>query len=434
MLLSRPPRALVLLSTVVAVLHTAAAQGTTNVTCTRNFWEYNDQGQSPCEVWALLLAVCIKQIIVTPISPGYEYYPPSMTGETDDCNCNVVSYNLMAACSWCQTDILASNGWVNESLWGSGCPNYDSTGIPASVEAAALPIPGWAFLPTNGNTWVPGNAQAVASGTWTAAPVSSTSAAAPTGSGSGGTTAGAPGASSTGKPGAGAPVGAIAGGAAGGAVALIGVALLVWYLLRRRQRMADPRSPVDLADPPEPTPFFLSAIPRSYSGAGSSPGDYEGGKSAPGTPWGAPGQGQGQGGYAYAPVSTGTGTGTWESGGSEALGLPRLAPPPPPMSVSALSTSEAASGSSTPGATAGHSPARDSQAQAQAQIQGRYGDPESFAFGAVGAAGQGREGMQTPAPPSYEQARAQGGSAQAQSLRVLVPGQGKRPRSGGSGR
>ncbi|KZO96706.1 hypothetical protein CALVIDRAFT_563774 [Calocera viscosa TUFC12733] len=415
MLSSRRSRALVGLLSLAAALEKVHAQGTTNATCTRNFWEYNDEGQSPCLVWAQLQAVCLKQIIVTPLNgTGYQYYPPYLSGQIDDCNCNVVSYNLMAGCSWCQTDILSSN-WVSESTWASGCTSYDSTGIPSDVEAAAIDIPSWAFLPSNGSVWVPQNAQAVATGAVTP------TATLPTSTGSSGVSSTGslhPSASGGGQPEAPVPVAAIAGGVAGGVVALIALALLVWYLLRRRRQLSEPRTPVDLADPhpPDPSPYFLNPLP----GARPASGEEEGKPSPGASPAWA-------GGYAYAPVSTG-----WEgsspplstaghtnlsmplaggAGGGErdALGIPRMAPPSAPLS--ALSAASATpSGSSTPSATAGHSPASVNPA--------RMYD---------GGAGAG------PALPTYEQARAAGGSEQARSLQAAAAEGGKRPRSGGSG-
>ncbi|EJU04641.1 hypothetical protein DACRYDRAFT_20312 [Dacryopinax primogenitus] len=257
--------------------------------------------------------------------------------------------------------------------WASGCPSYNPTSIPSSVEASSIHIPSWAFLPDNGSSWNPQSAQAVATGAVTPTSL-------PTGAPSAST---APGATSSVQ-------GGVIAGAAGGGVVLLLLLVLAAYYLLRRYRQAEPRSPIDLSDtpaPPDPSPYFLTALPRAPSRLGIYKPPLGG--------WG----------HAYQPVSTG-----WEltpSGSSsgpsvergDGLGAPRSAPLLPPTPSSGHSGFSGASGTSTPNATTGHSPVR--------------------------------EEVRTPALPTYEQVSAEGSRSGGATPLLRPSGDRKRPQSAG---
>ncbi|CAE6425423.1 unnamed protein product [Rhizoctonia solani] len=130
----------------------AAAQDTT-VQCTYADWTTNSRGQNPCLVWAELQTKCdAGGVRVTPLaSSRYHYTQPDSEAEINDCNCSVVGYNLMAACTWCQLGL--DNKWVNETLWRSNCPNYNARGL--SIDTSGLTIPEWAKIPVDGGMWRP---------------------------------------------------------------------------------------------------------------------------------------------------------------------------------------------------------------------------------------------------------------------------------------
>ncbi|KZT59124.1 hypothetical protein CALCODRAFT_431448, partial [Calocera cornea HHB12733] len=190
------PPLLALAAALLPAAHTARAQtsGGSNVTCTYAFWEFNALDESPCFVWGQLQSQCLTGgLTVTPLLNARYYSPPSLSGQVNDCNCNVVSYNLMAACSWCQPNIFTNN-WVTENQWKQGCTNYDASGI-SGVTLSGISIPAWAYLPDNGASWDPDTAEAAFNATLSSSGSSSThsSTAAGTGStpASGGSTSGA---------------------------------------------------------------------------------------------------------------------------------------------------------------------------------------------------------------------------------------------------
>ncbi|EJU04670.1 hypothetical protein DACRYDRAFT_20329 [Dacryopinax primogenitus] len=247
----------ILLSLIVLVVHTPSgwAQspgGWTNTTCTTATWEFNSQDHTPCLMWAQLQSLCVTDGVEVTALPGadFHYTAPSANQqpEINDCNCNVVSYNLMAACTWCQPFILTSD-WITEAQWRAACPSYSTNGVSnvASASVEALQIPGWAFLPNNGAAWNPNVAYAYVStaslySTTSSVTSTSTSSAAMTttststsasASASSGDQSGGSGSGSSGT-----NIGPIVGGVVGGVGGLLLIALLVILIMRWRRKSA----------------------------------------------------------------------------------------------------------------------------------------------------------------------------------------------------
>ena len=88
--------------------------------------------------------------------------PPYMP-QNNACTCNLVAYNLQAACGWCQSTI-ETNWWLDEAQWAGNCTTstFDATGTPSSVSTSSINIPSWALLTNTGATWDPSVASAAA--------------------------------------------------------------------------------------------------------------------------------------------------------------------------------------------------------------------------------------------------------------------------------
>ncbi|EJU04642.1 hypothetical protein DACRYDRAFT_93125 [Dacryopinax primogenitus] len=219
-----------------------AQGGTSNATCYPPSWELNDQGENPCLVWAQLLTLCQSgPVNVQPLPNNSYYLAPGDNWQPNDCNCNIVSYNLMEACCWCQPQ-TTSYTWLNETTWIRGCPTYNPTGV-TGVSLADVHIPAWTYEPGNGESWDPSQAQAyeaaisvsstaaqstsittTSSSTSNGGSSTTTSSASSPGSSSGGQTGGSTSSSNT---------GAIVGGVVGGVVGLALIVLLAIFIFRR---------------------------------------------------------------------------------------------------------------------------------------------------------------------------------------------------------
>ncbi|KAJ1307521.1 hypothetical protein OPQ81_001619 [Rhizoctonia solani] len=204
----------------------AAAQDTT-VQCTYADWTTNARGQNPCLVWAELQTKCDSGgVRVTPLANSrYHYTQPDSESDINDCNCSVVAYNLMAACTWCQLGL--DNKWINETLWRSNCPSYNARGL--SIDSSGLTIPEWAKIPVDGGMWRPNIASlaatpptvtpTLASATFTPQSTADTHSTYPKNKGSN--------------------AGAIAGGVVGAALIVILFAALFIFFIRRSKRRAE---------------------------------------------------------------------------------------------------------------------------------------------------------------------------------------------------
>jgi hypothetical protein len=109
---------------------------------------------------------------VGPVTPSSAPYLP-VSGNAP-CSCNVVAYNLAAACGWCQ-DAIQPTWWATEAQWSGNCTTlaatYDATGVPSTVLTASLTIPAWALTTVNvlDLTWSPSRASLLATPNPTAA-------------------------------------------------------------------------------------------------------------------------------------------------------------------------------------------------------------------------------------------------------------------------
>ncbi|WVR08782.1 hypothetical protein IAU60_005840 [Kwoniella sp. DSM 27419] len=140
----------------------ARAQST-NATCSDSdttSWMFNAAGESPCLVWSKIQALCLDEnayINVPPLlDPSYSYNLP--TGQSSACQCNIVSYNLMAACADCQWSTTAL---PSESAWSASCTNYSSSGL--GFEQSAVVLPPWAYHQWSGAAFDPNVARAMTS-------------------------------------------------------------------------------------------------------------------------------------------------------------------------------------------------------------------------------------------------------------------------------
>ncbi|WVN86049.1 uncharacterized protein L203_101207 [Cryptococcus depauperatus CBS 7841] len=243
---------------------------TTNATCqstTTNQWLFNPAGESPCAVWSKIQSLCLSSSSYINVPPlhdsSWSYNFP--TSESSDCLCNVVSYGLMAGCSWCQWEEASL---PDEKSWSGGCSNYEGKGLGFAENVEN--IPGWAYKTWDGGTWDPSAAQSATvppsepsytttrsrsfpADSSTSSNPSTSATSVQTGSGQNNTTQESNSSStSTSKPGSSnsnskdsaskTPWGAIVGGIAGGIIGVVLLFLLFrWY--RNRNKAPNPYSP-----------------------------------------------------------------------------------------------------------------------------------------------------------------------------------------------
>lgn len=206
-----------------------AAQDTT-VKCSYADWTNNARGQSSCLVWAEVQTKCdAGGVRVTPLaSDRYHYTQPDSEREINDCNCSVVAYNLMAACTFCQLGV--SDKWVNETVWRSQCPTYNARGL--SIDTTGITIPSWATIPVDGGLWRP-NIASLAATPPTVTPTSGSATTQFTPQSTADSIAHHP---ATDK---GSNAGAIAGGVVGAALIVLLFAALFIFFIRRSKRRAE---------------------------------------------------------------------------------------------------------------------------------------------------------------------------------------------------
>ncbi|KAF8591119.1 hypothetical protein K439DRAFT_1061020 [Ramaria rubella] len=123
------------------------------------------KGQSPCQIWGNLQAACNPGVSVGKLDTSVNIdatYPSPSGANATACQCNVVAYNLMAGCSWCQPNVYSTN-WVSELQWKSGCSSYDPSGqLPSQASVLSSSIPPWALEQENGNSWEEFDASSIA--------------------------------------------------------------------------------------------------------------------------------------------------------------------------------------------------------------------------------------------------------------------------------
>ncbi|WVQ78725.1 hypothetical protein IAT38_000812 [Cryptococcus sp. DSM 104549] len=151
--------ALRILATLLAWAGAVKAQ-TSNSTCKSTAdtsWMFNSAGESPCLVWAKIQSLCLSStsyLNVPPLlDPSWSYNAP--TSASSVCQCNSVSYSLMAACTYCQW----SNATIpSEESWSSSCPSYSNDGLGFLENSVQVPV--WASVPVGSSgSWDPSTAQ-----------------------------------------------------------------------------------------------------------------------------------------------------------------------------------------------------------------------------------------------------------------------------------
>ncbi|KAF8576971.1 hypothetical protein K439DRAFT_591462 [Ramaria rubella] len=198
---------------------------------------FNHEGISPCLIASALVGACIGGgYNLLPLTPP-QFYDLPLGNPPTTCLCSSVTYSMVSACGACQGGDVAF--W---SVWITDC----STSL-ISVGSFPLPIPqgiavpAWAYLDvTSGNTWSATDAQDIATAgnepdSSSPAPTSPASATSRSSSpGGGSTTTSTPDSSNSDnsfKPTLNIP--AIAGGTAGGVVAITIIGIVIFFLGRR---------------------------------------------------------------------------------------------------------------------------------------------------------------------------------------------------------
>ncbi|KAH0838822.1 hypothetical protein J3R83DRAFT_7226, partial [Lanmaoa asiatica] len=138
---------------------------TSNATCQSDYgWMNSTEQRSPCLTVAYVIAACVGDSWTQPALPsGYSYNSPSGTTATP-CYCSWSCYNLMMACTLCQSPTFTSDTtttYVNIltivcTAWPSfsqNCPsNYKDQVFPQGyVLADNASIPYWATI--DRTTW-----------------------------------------------------------------------------------------------------------------------------------------------------------------------------------------------------------------------------------------------------------------------------------------
>ncbi|KIM62167.1 hypothetical protein SCLCIDRAFT_120554 [Scleroderma citrinum Foug A] len=213
----------------------ASAQQTTAVCMSQYDWMDNSKSQNPCLVAAYAQGACSGgQFTVDPLDANTHYVGPYVS-EANPCECNSITYNLIAACSICQ-----NRTYIAWSSWSTNCTTVYPGVYPENVPSGTA-IPHWAYQDVTtsddfnatlaqltGDT--PESTATKAQATATAV-TSSALPASITSSGNAGTQSPSPSSSSKSN------TGAIVGGAVGGVVVLGAIAAFItWFCIRRRRR------------------------------------------------------------------------------------------------------------------------------------------------------------------------------------------------------
>jgi len=202
-------------------------------------WMYNSLKQDPCVIASRLGRVCHGAIwTMDPLPPGTHYggLDPAY-GPPSPCECNTVSYSIMAACSLCQ-----DRGYIRFSSWTDMCTIVYSQKFPKDIPYDTA-VPHYAYLDVQADDFFDVRIAQTAGGPESTSPPKSTppSTAA--------TTTSTPTQSnSTAKK---TNVRAIAGGVGGGIAGLAILGVLVFVLLRHRPAPRD-KNVVLISDVPAP--------------------------------------------------------------------------------------------------------------------------------------------------------------------------------------
>ncbi|KAF8274380.1 hypothetical protein EI94DRAFT_1825404 [Lactarius quietus] len=308
-----PLLVLVLSSYLLHLIDPARAQvyvNAPNCTVVSFSWSYNSLQQNPCLVAAYLAAACSNNNIfaIPPLRPGNSYTGPSGLDDTQGCTCNTVYYNLISACDACQ-----GSSWIAYSEWTLHCTaaNIGSAGTFPPPIAAGTRIPEWAYLDSSAtDTWdltgahaagdspeVTGTASVFgqfqlsggnitsfgqSQGSITSSATSASSSSTPTTTSLSRGSSSTPTSTSHSNSNTGGIAGGLVGGLVGAAFAALIVAVMAWFVIRRRSRSRQPVSsqltvdqPPRFYDPSDPTTFptfpYALSFPTNQSGQYNSP-------------------------------------------------------------------------------------------------------------------------------------------------------------------
>ncbi|KAH9052378.1 hypothetical protein EDB87DRAFT_504284 [Lactarius vividus] len=212
-------------------------------------WSSNSLGQNPCLVTAHLMSTCYSGgFTVDPLLVvGDSYLPPTQeqVQKGGSCWCSTVILSLLSACGECQQGLSIPWTEFSQNCPGSIKPSTFPYTVPAGTR-----VPQWALLDiTRANIWNATSARIV--GDTPEILTGGTIAPHPQGSKSN--------------------TGAIAGGAAGGVVAIAAIAGLV-FIFWRRQRRANVLPAVhDVSSPFPPSPLTPVRPASSYIHTQGSP-------------------------------------------------------------------------------------------------------------------------------------------------------------------
>lgn len=202
-------------------------------------WMTNQKGQSPCVVAGILRTPCGgPNFTATPLANGSHYIPgnsSSTTNPPDQCGCSWAWYNIIMACTICQTvngavDVLT---WPNWMLLCGSAQLTNNTWFPPLYQIPTdTSVPHWAIQ--DPSKWTderfdPTAAEAIASQNLPDATNSSLSAPSPT-----------PSPTSSKKS---TPIGAIVGGVIGGLFVLAIIIFLFWYSRYKNRKLKTFRMP-----------------------------------------------------------------------------------------------------------------------------------------------------------------------------------------------
>ncbi|KAI9443922.1 hypothetical protein H4582DRAFT_1045539 [Lactarius indigo] len=104
-------------------------------------WTFNTLGQGPCIVAAYMMGTCNDSVFtIDKLKPGNSY---TAHGSIGDCQCNIVTYNLLSVCDACQGVY-----WRTWSDYSFNCTNDE--GLSSSTFPNAVPpgtrVPQWALI------------------------------------------------------------------------------------------------------------------------------------------------------------------------------------------------------------------------------------------------------------------------------------------------
>ncbi|KAI9452878.1 hypothetical protein BJY52DRAFT_1291508, partial [Lactarius psammicola] len=251
-------------------------------------WSFNTLGQNACTVAAYMMGTCNGgAFTIDALQPGFSYTGPGGVDNANLCKCNTVVYNLISACDACQ-----GATWITWSEYSFNCTRTLAPSTFPNPVPSGTRVPQWALEDNiNENLWnattaftigdtpeiEPGSL--IGTGTSASGSVSpTTSTASRSGASSSSSSSSfpspTPGSSSSSSSGSGSKsnTAAIAGGVAGGVVAVAAIAGILFYFLRRRSPPQAPSAAfvVDGVTPPPSASQHMNQVRPPVSDDGTS--------------------------------------------------------------------------------------------------------------------------------------------------------------------